>query len=94
MPESVAIAHKCSDFVEAIFAERRKGKTEFLNEDMSPLYHKERYREFSETIGAKVTQSAVQVSLNRVRERGLLIKAGHGLWDFESAHFKAFVQDQ
>jgi len=63
-------------------------------DDSGPLYHKDRYKEFSDTIGTKVTQSAVQVSLNRLRERGLLIKVAHGSWGFESTHFKAFVQDQ
>lgn len=62
--------------------------------DQGPLYHNERYKAFSAAVGAKVTQSAVQVSLNRLREGGLLIKAGHGQWDFENAHFKSFVQDQ
>ncbi len=58
------------------------------------LYHKDRYQEFSESIGAKVTQSAVQVSLKRLQEKGVLIKVGHGQWSFENTHFKGFVQEQ
>lgn len=63
-------------------------------ENPGPLYHKELYQTLSDKIGAKVTKSAIQVSLDRLREKGLLIKAGHGIWAFESAHFKRFVLEQ
>jgi hypothetical protein len=56
--------------------------------DAGPLYHKDRYHELSEDIGTKVTQGSVQASINRMRDNGLLIKVGHGAWDFENSNLK------
>lgn len=55
------------------------------------IYTKENYGSLSRNVGAKVTKSAVQMSIKKMREFGILISQGHGVWDFESSHFKAFI---
>lgn len=66
----------------------------FVHPDSGPIYHKDRYHDLSQETGAKVTQGSVQASINRMRDKGLLIKVGHGTWDFENSNFKAFIKEQ
>ena len=65
-----------------------------VQSDAGPIYHKEQYKKFGEKMGAKVGQGAVQASINRLRDQGILIKIGHGQWGFENSGFKIFVQDR
>lgn len=64
-----------------------------IKEQPRPLYHTNTYKDLSKKLGTKVGQGAVQHAINRLRDRGILIKVGHGAWSFENSSFKAFVED-
>lgn len=60
-----------------------------------PLYHRETYELLAGIMGVdKIGRGVVQHAVNRLRDRGILNKEGHGQWAFESGEFKAFVEQE
>jgi len=64
----------------------------FLAQDNAgPLYSDAQTRIFSDKIGAKVTSSMVQASLQRLRDEEIVVNVSHGCWQIEDSDFKRFV---
>ncbi|PID44721.1 MAG: hypothetical protein CSB48_00940 [Proteobacteria bacterium] len=69
----------------------RKILVKLAKPEAGSLYTRESYDSLSKEIGVKVSKSSIQNSLNRMREAGLLINQGRGVWEFENSGFKSFV---
>ncbi len=58
-----------------------------------PLYHSDTYKFVGDILGiGKVTRGAIQTSIKRLREKGILNNEGHGQWAFESKEFRAYAE--
>jgi hypothetical protein len=69
-----------------------KELTKFLVQNESaPLYSDETYRVIGEALGILIGQGAIQSALKRLRDKGILINAGRGIWEFENSGFKDYV---
>lgn len=64
----------------------------FLTQNESaPLYSEKTYQVMGEALGIPIGQGAIQAALKRLRDKGILINVGRGLWEFENSGFKSYV---
>ncbi|MFT4929649.1 MAG: hypothetical protein ACI8WB_005784 [Phenylobacterium sp.] len=59
------------------------------------LYHSDTYALLGDRLGIDdVKRGMVQSAVNRLRDSGILVSASRGLWEFESAEFRDYLQDE
>ncbi len=65
--------------------------------ELSPeksLYTPETYTELATKLGTKVTKSAIQNGIERLRDKGLIWREGRGIWRIENQQLSAIVRDE